>query len=330
MKAIQFPKYGSPDVLQVAEINKPTPKDDEVLVKVHAASVNSLDWRRVTATPFLVRLGDGLFKPKSERLGADVAGVVAAVGSSVTQFKPGDAVIGDVEVGSFGSFAEYVAAPERGFVHKPEGVSFLEASALPVAGLTAIQGLRNEGQLKEGLKVLVVGASGGVGHYAVQIAKAYGCEVTGVASTGKLEMVKSIGADHVIDYNRQNFADSGEQYDLIFDAAGTVSLNDFARALVPGGRGIASGFTTVARLASIALRGSRVAKKKNQWIGTMKTAYMDQDDLRDLANLLAEGKIKPHIQACFPLQETGTALNYLIDRRIQGKVVIVLEEESAA
>jgi NADPH:quinone reductase-like Zn-dependent oxidoreductase len=245
MKAILFPKYGSPDVLQFTEVEKPVPNDDQVLVQVVAAAANPLDWHRMRAAPFLVRLGDGFFKPTDSKLGADLAGRVEAVGKNVTSFKPGDEVFG--EIGS-GSFAEYACTHEKNLARKPANISFEAAAAAPVVGFTALQGLRDAGKIRAGQRVLVNGAAGGIGTFAVQLAKSYGTEVTGVCSTRNLEMVCSIGADHVVDYTRQDFTRTGQTYDLIYDTIGNRSVSDYRRALRPGGTCVIAGFTSMLSL----------------------------------------------------------------------------------
>ena len=234
MKAIVCRKYGSPDVLRLEEIEKPTPKDHEVLLKVHAASANAGDWHLLRGEPFPVRLMFGLLKPRIKILGADVAGRVAAVGRNVSQFQPGDAVFGDISVCGFGAFAEYVCVTENALVLKPANLSFEEAAAVPAAAVTALQGLR-KGQIQPGQKVLVNGASGGVGTFAVQIAKSFGADVTGVCSTRNLDRVRSMGADHVIDYTQEDFTQNGQRYDLILAANGYHSIGDYKRALSPNG-----------------------------------------------------------------------------------------------
>src|SRR5256712_2641403 len=246
MKAMVITKYGSPDVLQFEEVEKPTPKDNQVLVRVQAASANPLDWHLMRGEPFIARLmGTGLLKPKSSKVGADVAGRVEAVGKDVTQFKPGDEVFGTCN----GSFAEYACAREDRLALKPANVSFEEAAAIPVAATTALQGLRNKGQIQPGQKVLVNGASGGVGTFAVQIAKSYGTEVTGVCSTRNLDMVRSIGADHVVDYTREDFTKNEQQrYDLIYDAVGNRSVSDYRRVLETRGTCVIAGFSSIPRL----------------------------------------------------------------------------------
>ncbi len=236
MKAIIYTKYGSPDVLHLEEVKKPSPGDNEVLVKVHAASINASDWHYLTADPFPMRLiGAGLFKPKNTILGIDIAGCVEAVGRNVKQFRSGDAVFGDILGLGSGSFAEYVSVPESALAFKPSKVSFEEAAAVPVAAVTALQGLRDQGHIQPGQKVLINGASGGVGTFAVQIAKAFGAEVTAVCSTRNLEMARSLGADQVIDYTKEDFAQNGRQYDLILAVNGYHPLSAYQRALTPPG-----------------------------------------------------------------------------------------------
>ena len=235
MKAIVYTKYGSPDVLQLKEVEKPAPKENEVLVKVQAASVNAADWHLLTADIFLVRLNAGLLKPKNTILGCDIAGRVEAVGRDVTQFKPGDKVFGDVFGHNYGGFAEYVTAPESDLALKPANLSFEEAAAVPLAAKTALQGLRDLGQIQAGQKVLINGASGGVGTFAVQIAKSFGAEVTAVCSTRNLDMAHTLGADHVIDYTKEDFTQNGQRYDLILAANGYHPISDYKRALSPKG-----------------------------------------------------------------------------------------------
>ena len=232
MKAIVYTQYGSPDVLQLKEVQKPTPKSHEVLIRIHAASANPADWRLLRADPFLIRLFSGLLKPRYKILGADIAGRVEAVGRDVKDFQPGDEVFGDIFRCGLGSFAEYVCVPEHAaLVPKPAGMTFEEAAAVPLAALTALQGLRDYGKIQSGQQVLVHGASGGVGTFAVQIAKSFGAEVTGVCSTRNVDLVRSIGADHVIDYTQEDFTKNGQSYDLIFAAAGNRSILDYKRAL---------------------------------------------------------------------------------------------------
>ncbi len=318
MKAIVYHNYGSPDVLKLEDIQKPEPKDNEVLVKVHAASANPLDWHLMRAEPFLARLENGLLKPKNTKLGADVAGRVEAVGSNITQFQVGDEVFGSCS----GAFAEYVCASEALVVLKPAHTSFEAAAAVPVAALTALQGLRDKGQLKPGQKVLINGASGGVGTFAVQIAKSFGTEVTGVCSTLNLEMVRSIGADHVIDYTQEDFTQNGQHYDLIFDAVGNRSVSDYRRALSPTGIGSVAGFTTMSRLLQVIVLGAWVSKTGSQQIGLMNTAKANKQDLTFIKELLESGKVVPVIDRAYPLSEVPDAIRYLEKGHARGKVVI--------
>src|SRR2546422_2433190 len=244
MKAIVYHTYGSPNVLKLEEIEKPTPQDHEVLVQVHAASANALDWHYMRGTPFLARLVNGLQKHNNTTLGRDVAGRVEAVGSNVTQFQVGDDVFGCIPINELGSFAEYVCAHEDALALKPAKMTFEQAAAVPLAAFTALQGLRDKGQIQPGQKVLINGASGGVGTFAVQIAKSFGTAVTGVCSTGNVDMVRSLGADQVIDYTQEDFTKNGQRYDLIFDAVGNRSVSDYKRALSPNGICAVAGFTT--------------------------------------------------------------------------------------
>src|SRR5512133_551950 len=271
MKAIVYTKYGSPDVLELKEVEKPIVKDNDVLVKVYAASVNAADWHLLRADPFLVRLMTGLFKPKYPVLGADIAGRVEAIGSGVTQFKPGDEVFGDISACGWGAFAEYASASENALVLKPTNLSFEEAATVPLAAITALNGLRDKGNIQPGQKVLINGASGGVGTFAVQIAKSYGAEVTGVTSTRNLDMVRSIGADHVIDYTKEDFTQNGQRYDLIFDAVGNRSVSDYQRALSPNGICSVAGFTSLSRLFQIMVLGGKK-------VGLMETAKGNKKD----------------------------------------------------
>ena len=324
MKAIVFEKYGSPDVLELKEVVKPTPKDDEVLVKVLAAGANPFDWRRMRAAPFLVRISDGLLKPKNIYLGADIAGRIDAVGKNVTQFQPGDAVFGEI---STGGFAEYVAAPAKKFALKPANLTFEQAAAAPMVAFTALQGLRDTGQIQPGQTVLVNGASGGVGTFAVQIAKSFDAEVTGVCSTRNLEMVRSIGADHVVDYTREDFTKTGQRYDLIYDAVGNRTVSDYKRALKDGGICVVAGFSTLSHLFQVMLLGAWVSQTTGKKIGTMGSARVIQKDLLYIAELLEAGKITPVIDRCYPLHETAVAIRYLETGRARGKVIITMAKD---
>jgi len=321
MKAILFTKYGSPDVLELTETEKPTPKDKQVLVKVHAASANPLDWHHMRGAPFLVRLSDGFLKPKDPKLGADIAGVVEAVGENVTEFKPADEVFGVCS----GGFAEYALAGESRLALKPTTLSFEAAAAVPVAGFTALQGLRDSGKIQAGQKVLINGAAGGVGSFAVQIAKAYEAEVTGVCSTRNLDMVRSIGANHVIDYIQEDFTKSGQEYDLIYDAVGNRSVFDLRRALTPQGTCIITGFGGMLRLITQMILGPLVSKKEGKKVAFQGIATTPKEDLLDIKELLEAGKVVPVIDRCYPLEETAQAIRYLEKRHAQGKVVISAE-----
>ena len=320
MKAILQPKYGSPDVLQVADVEKPTPKENQVLVKVHAASINAGDYRIMRADPFFIRLmGGGFLKPKDPRIGSDLAGRVEAVGESVTQFRPGDEVFGC----GAGAFAEYALAKDTRLVLKPANRSFEEAAAVPVAALTALQGLRDAGKIQSGQKVLIQGASGGVGIFAVQLAKSFRAEVTAVCSTKNLEMSRSLGADHLIDYTREDFTRSQECYDLIFAVNGYHPISAYKRALNPQGVYICAGGTMPQFFQAILL-GRLMSKDGGKKLGSMGIAKVNPQDLAFLAGLLEEGKIKPIIDRSFPLSETAAAVRYVEEKHARGKVVITV------
>ena len=321
MKAILFENYGSPDVLQLKEVAKPTPKENEVLIKVRAAGTNPLDWHKLRADPFFVRFTDGLLKPKNNRLGADVAGIVEAVGSGVTSFKVGDAVFGEC---AGGSFAEYVCAPERALAHKPGNISFAEAAAVPVAALTALQALRDSGKVQSGHKVLINGASGGVGTYMVQLAKFYKAEVTAVSSTRNLELVKSLGADHVIDYTKEPVTASGQNYDLVLDNVCNLTAAQFKQLLKPQGIGVMIGFTTIGRMLGNVLAGRWWARRGGPSLSSM-LAHADQEDMRLFHDLLTEGVLKSVIDRSYPLAETAVAIRHLETSRARGKIVITVD-----
>ena len=325
MKAIVYTEYGPPEVLQLKEVEKPTPKDDEVLVKIHAASANPADWHLMRAEPFLARLANGLLKPKNPRLGADIAGRVEAIGRNVTQFQVGDEVFGDMSENGLGGFAEYVCAPEELLALKPAKMTFEQAAAVPLAAFTALQGLRDKGQIQQGQKVLINGASGGVGTFAVQIAKSFGTEVTGVCSTRNLDMVRSIGADHVIDYTQEDFTQNGQRYDLIFDAVGNRSVSDYQRALSPNGICAVAGFTTLSRLFQVIFLGAWVSKTGSKKIGQMETAKPNKKDLIVIKELLETGKVVPVIDRRYPLSEVAEAIRYLEEGHARGKVVITVK-----
>jgi NADPH:quinone reductase-like Zn-dependent oxidoreductase len=326
MKAIVFEEYGSPDVLKMKEVTKPTPNDDQVLIKVKATAVNPLDWHRLRADPFVVRFSDGLRKPKNPFIGADIAGVVEAVGKNVTEFQPGDAVYG--EIGS-GGLAEYVCVAEKKIAPKPTNLSFVEAAAVPVAALTALQSLRDHGQLQAEQSVLINGASGGVGTYAVQIAKAFGAEVTAVCSTRNVELVRSLGADHVIDYTKEDLTKRNQQYDLILDNVGNLSVSTYKQALKENGTAVVAGFTKLGLMFQVIVLGGLSSKFGNKKISSM-LATPTQADLLYLNELLETGKIKSVIDKCYPFSESAEAIRYLETGRAQGKVVVVIEDSKEA
>jgi NADPH:quinone reductase-like Zn-dependent oxidoreductase len=323
MKAITYTQYGSPDVLHLQEVPQPAPKDDEVLIKVHAASVNAADLHLLRADPFLARLESGLLKPKRKILGADVAGRIEQVGSSITRFKPGDEVFGDISGCGWGGFAEFVCARESALVLKPANLSFEQAAAVPMAAVTALQGLRKKGNIQAGQKVLIHGASGGVGSFAVQIAKSFGAEVTAVCSTAKMEMVRSLGADHVIDYTREDFAKGAEAYDLILAVNGNRSIYDYKRALAPNGTYVLSG-GAMSQLVQAMLLGPWISRTGGRKMGNL-LALPNQDDLAFVKMLLESGKVVPFIDKTYALGEVPEALRYLEEGHAKGKVVITVQ-----
>jgi NADPH:quinone reductase-like Zn-dependent oxidoreductase len=328
MKAIVYTEYGPPDVLNLDEVQKPTPRDDEVLVKVHAASANAADWHLMRADPFLVRvMGFGLLKPKNGLLGADIAGRVEAVGRNVTQFQPGDEVFGDLSGRGFGAYAEYVCATEDALASKPANVSFEEAAAVPLAAVTALQGLRYKGQIQPGQKVLINGASGGVGTFAVQIARSFGAEVTGVCSTAKSELVRSIGADHVIDYTKQDFTRSRQRYDRILAANGYHPISDYRRALSPNGTYVMTGGSGAQMLQAMTL-GPIMSVTGSKKMGYL-SMKQNKEDLVFVKDLLEGGEITPIIDRTYPLSEVPEAIRYLEEGHARGKVVIHVSEEGA-
>jgi len=322
VKAVVYRRFGSPDVLEYEEIDKPTPKDDEVLIRVHAASVNPFDRYLIRGEPYLVRFIVGLSRSKVKRPGVDVSGLVEATGRKVTRFRPGDEVFGSCR----GSFAEYVCAPESALVTKPGNVTFEQAASVPVAGYTALQALRNKGHVRAGQKVLINGASGGVGTFAVQIAKSFGADVTGVCSTRKGEMVRSIGADQVIDYTREDFTRSGRLYDLILDNAGNHSLSALRRVLTPGGTCVIVGgpyrgaIPLLARLIG-AIGSSPFSSRKVAIV----SARRNKEDLAILRDLMEAGKVTPVVDRVYRLSEAAQAVQYLEQGHARGKVVIAIE-----
>lgn len=320
MKAIVCDKYGSPDILQLEEVEKPAPKDNEVLIKIHAASVNAGDWHLLRGTPFLIRFMFGMFKPKYKIPGSDLAGRVEAVGKDVRLFQPGDDIFGDVSEYGFGAFAEYVSVPEKALVLKPVNMTFEEAAAVPVAAVTALQSLRDKGKIQPGQKVLINGASGGVGMFAVQIAKSFGAEVTAVCSTKKLDMVRSLGADHVIDRTQEDFTSNGQRYDLIIDAAAYRSISDYKPALSPTGIYVMVGGSG-AQLFQIMLFGAWMSRKGGQQM-SMFMAKPNQKDLNFMKELLEAGKVAPVIDRRYPLSGVPEAIRHLEEGHARGKVII--------
>ena len=323
MKAIVYTEYGPPDVLQLKEVERPTPKDDEVLVKVHAASVNPLDWHALRGTPFMHRLsGAGLLKPKNKILGADVAGKVETVGRDVKQFHPGDEVFGDLYWCGLGAFAEYVCIPEYASSLKPASMTFEEAAAVPQGAITALHCLCDKGQVQPGQTVLVNGASGGVGVFAVQIAKSYGTEVTGVCSTRNLDLVRSIGADQVIDYTKEDFTRNGQHYDLIIDNVGNRSVSDYKRALSPNGIFVLVGFS-MSLLLHFTFLGPWISMTGSKKMSAL-IPKENREDLVLIKELLETGKVVPVIDRSYPLSEVAEAIRYLEEGHAQGKVVITV------
>jgi NADPH:quinone reductase-like Zn-dependent oxidoreductase len=321
MKAIVYHQYGSPDVLKLEEVAKPTPGDDEVLIKVHAVSVNRSDWEGLTGKPLYARIG-GLLKPRHQILGSDVAGRVEAAGRSIRQFQPGDAVFGEM-LGYSGGFAEYVCAREKRLVLKPASMTFEEAAAIPQAAVIALQGIRDKGQVQPGQKVLINGAGGGAGTFAVQLAKLFGAEVTGVDNTGKMDFMRSLGADHVIDYTREDFTKTGKQYDLILDVIAHRSVFACKRALRPNGSYFAVG-GSVAIFFQILLLGPWIRRTTGKKIRIL-AVQPNRKDLVFVTELCEAGKVVPFIDRRYPLSEVPEALKYLGEGRAKGKVVITVD-----
>jgi NADPH:quinone reductase-like Zn-dependent oxidoreductase len=321
MKAIVYTQYGPPEVLQLKEVEKPTPKDHQLLVKVHAASVNAIDYRRFERSSRLGRFMDEkVIKSIHKVLGTDVAGTVEAVGQAVTEFRPGDAVFGVAP----GSFAEYVANGTSKFAHKPTNLSFEQAAAVPVAAFTALQGLRDRGQIQASQKVLIDGASGGVGIYAVQIAKSFGAEVTAVCSTRNLDMARSLGADHVIDYTQEDFTKGGRRYDLIYAVNGYHPMLAYRRALSSNGICIVAG-GTISQVLQAILLGPILSLAGGKKVRFQGIATTPKEDLLVIKELLETGKVMPIIDKSYPLSETAEAIRYLVEEHAKGKVVIVVE-----
>lgn len=326
MKAITYTEYGSPDVLQIKEVAKPTPTDDEVLIKVQAVSVNRSDWEGLRGKPLYARIG-GLLKPRHQILGSDIAGRVEMAGRNIRRFQPGDEVFGDI-LGRMGGFAEYVCARERALALKPASMTFEEVAAIPQAAVIALQGIRDKGQVQPGQKVLINGAGGGAGTFAVQLAKLYGAEVTGVDNTGKLDFMRSLGADHVIDYTREDFTKNGKQYDLILDLVAHRSVFAYKRALRPNGSYFFVG-GSVATIFQILLLGPWIRRTTGKKIRLLAV----QPNLKDMVyitELYEAGKVVPVIDRRYPLSEVPEALRYLGEGRAKGKVVITVEHNYKA
>jgi NADPH:quinone reductase-like Zn-dependent oxidoreductase len=329
MKAIVYHKYGLADVLELKEVAKPVPRNNEVLIRVHAASINSWDWDLLRGTPFVNRLLSGLLKPKRIKiLGCDIAGRVEAVGRNCFTFLPGDEVFGDISGCGWGGFAEYVCAREKVLALKPASMTFEEVAAVPQAAVLALQGLRKgriqQEQINPAQKVLINGAGGGVGSFAVPMAKAFGAEVTGVDTTKKLDFVRALGADHTIDYTQEDFTKNGQCYDLILDVMGFHSIFDYKRALSPKGVYVMVG-GAMSLANQLLLLGPWISMASGKKMGLLMHKP-DANDLDFMKTLFAAGKVAPVIDKCFPLSETAEAFRYFAEGHFKGKVVITMEE----
>ncbi len=316
MKAFIHERYGPPEMLRMAEVDKPAPDADQVLIKVLAASVNAADWHVLRGKPLFSRAALGLLRPKHKILGVDIAGRVEAVGSGVTRFKPGDEVYANLLDHGYGGFAEYACVAVGVLSLKPANLSFEEAAAVPMAAVTALQGLGHHGDLHSGQQVLINGASGGVGTFAVQLAKAYGAEVTAVTSTPNLDLVRSLGADHLVDYTTTDFVGGGRRYDLILDTVGNRSVPDLRRALAPGGRAAVTGFTSMRRLLGVSLRGGKDI--------TQVQAHVTTKDLEQLSALIEAGKVRPQIERRYRFADIPAAIAYLEQGHARAKVVVAM------
>ena len=321
MKAVVYEQYGSPDVLRLEEVPVPSPAEDEVLVEVHAASVNAWDWELLSGT-FLTRFFGAPRRPKHRILGADIAGRVVATGSGASRFLPGDDIYGDISGSGWGGFAEYVCAREKVLAISPSSLTFAEAAAVPQAGVLALQGFRKTGEVESGEQVLVNGGGGGVGSFAIQLARAAGAEVTGVDSVHKLDAMRSLGADHVIDFEQEDFTKSGRQYDVIHDNAVYRLAFAYRRTLKPGGRYVVTGGSTP-RMLQIALVGMLLSRFGDKEMGVLvhRSSAQDLDILREL---IEEGSLTPAIDRCFPLEETAEAFRYFGSGRFHGKLVVTI------
>jgi NADPH:quinone reductase-like Zn-dependent oxidoreductase len=313
MKAFIYERYGPPETLRIAEVVKPSPAADDVLVNVLAVSVNAADWHLLRGRPLFSRATLGLLRPRQQILGVDVAGRVEAVGSGVTRFKPGDEVYANLLDHGYGGFAEYVSVPATVMSSKPASLSFEEAAAVPMAAVTALQGLRHHGELRPAQQVLINGASGGVGTFAVQLAKSYGAEVTAVTSTRNLDLVRSLGADHLVDYTTTDFVRSGRRYDRILDTVGNRSVRELRRALAESGKAAVTGFTSVAKLLGVSLRGGKDVAQVQ--------AHVTAEDLELLSELIEAGKVRPQIDRRYRFAEIPAAIAYLEQGHARAKVV---------
>jgi NADPH:quinone reductase-like Zn-dependent oxidoreductase len=325
MKAFVFQRYGTPDVLELKEVEKPAPKDNEVLVEVHAVCINDWDWQLLQGIPFVNRIEAGLLRPKKiPILGSDIAGRIEAVGKNIERFRPGDEVYGDLS-GDWGGFAEYVCARENQLARKPAGMTFVQAAAIPQAAVLAVQGLRDKGQLRPGQKLLINGAGGGVGTFGVQIAKLHGVEVTGVDSPVKLDMLRSMGFDHVIDYQQEDFTRNGRCYDLILDTKTNRSIFDYTRSLSPDGRYVTVG-GSLARLLQVLLMGPLISliSKKSIRLVMLKP----NKDLAYMNELFDAGKVKPVIDGPYSFRELREAMRHFGKAGHKGKVVITMEQDN--
>jgi NADPH:quinone reductase-like Zn-dependent oxidoreductase len=314
MKAFVYERYGPPASLRMVEVPKPMPKADEVLVKVRAASVNAADWHVLRGKPLFSRATLGLLRPKHQILGGDISGQVETVGSGVTQVKPGEEIYANLLDHGFGGFAEFVSVPLDAMALKPANLSFEEAAAVPMAAVTALQGLGRHGEIGPDQKILINGATGGVGSFAIQIAKSYGPEVTGVTSTRNIELVRSLGADHVLDYTATDFVQNAHRYDRILDTVGNRSVSDLRRALTNGGKAAVTGFTGVGKLLAVSLRGGKDIAQVQ--------AHVNAKDLEVLSELILAGRVRPYIDRRYPFTEIPAAIAYLEEGHARGKVVV--------
>ncbi|NAY91339.1 zinc-binding dehydrogenase [Muricauda sp. JGD-17] len=326
MKALVFEKYGPPEIMKFAEVQKPKPKENEVLVNVHAVSLNGSDFEFLTAKPAYICMF-GPFKPKYRIVGSDIAGVVEEIGSQVTSFRPGDAVFGDTLNHGLGGLAEYICVPDSALILKPIGMTFAEASAIPQASTVALQGLRDKGKIQQGHQVLINGAGGGSGMFAIQMAKMFGAEVTGVDSSEKLEFMRAIGSDHVLDYQIEDFSQGKRSYDLILDFAAHQSIFDIKRALKPHGKYVIVGGSVPNILQTLTI-GAILSQFGSKKMG-MLLHKQNHKDLGYVVDLINEGKIKIMIDKYYPYEKSVEALRYLMDGHAKGKVIISLKNEKA-